>query len=74
MSDPRVSKDQLGDEHDVEPEDLTVLLGVLRVDLLLLTDVVGFSVVGVVEVVADCRSVDCLLGVLRLEGFLLLLD
>ena len=70
MSDPRLSKAQLGDEHDVERDGLTSLLDDLRVDLLRLTVVVEFSVVEVVEVVAECRLVDCLPGDLLLAGLL----
>ena len=43
LSAPKVSKGQLGIEHGVEHEDLTVLLDDLLVDLLLLTVVVVFS-------------------------------
>ena len=63
--------DQLDFELDVKVADLKVLRDVRRVDLLLLTaELVLLE--AVVEVVAGCRSVDYLLGLLVLAGLLLL--
>ena len=50
-----MSMRQLGVEHDVQRDDLTGLLNDLRAVLLCLTVVVDFSVLEVVEVVAECH-------------------